>query len=57
MSVLITGMAELVTDDHGRGLAERSHSLPIDPYEDGPIDFRLAQETREFTLSRTPAGR
>lgn len=35
-SVLITGMAEVVTDDHARGLAERSHSLPIDPYEDGP---------------------
>jgi nitroimidazol reductase NimA-like FMN-containing flavoprotein (pyridoxamine 5'-phosphate oxidase superfamily) len=37
-SVLVTGMAEVVTDRHDDGLSQRSHDLPIDPYEGGEKD-------------------
>lgn len=34
-SVLVTGMAEAVTDEHDVTLAERTRSLPIEPFEAG----------------------
>ena len=37
-SVLLTGMAEIVTDDHDESTIARSRSLPIDPLEGGEKD-------------------
>jgi len=51
----VTGAVKVNVDIHGNTLPHlHVHFIPRylgDPYEDGPIDFRLAQDTREFTLS------
>jgi nitroimidazol reductase NimA-like FMN-containing flavoprotein (pyridoxamine 5'-phosphate oxidase superfamily) len=37
-SVLVTGMAEVVTDRHAPDLVERSKALPIEPFDEGVKD-------------------
>lgn len=38
-SVVVTGMAETVTDDHDPDLVERSQALSIEPFDEGPKDL------------------
>lgn len=49
----VTGAVKINVDIHGNTMPHlHAHFLPRyvgDPYEDGPIDFRRAQDTGEFT--------
>lgn len=49
----VTGAVKMNVDIHGNTMPHlHAHFLPRyfgDPYEDGPIDFRLARDTGEFT--------
>ncbi len=52
----VTGAVKINVDIHGNTLPHlHAHFFGRyvgDPYEDGPIDFRQAQDTREFTYGR-----
>ena len=49
----VTGAVKINVDIHGNTLPHlHAHFVPRyvgDPYEDGPIDFRRSEDTREFT--------
>ena len=49
----VTGAVKINVDIHGNTLPHlHAHFFPRyvgDPYEDGPIDFRRSEDTREFT--------
>ena len=49
----VTGAAKMNVDIYGNTLPHlHAHFFPRyvgDPYEDGPIDFRRSEDTREFT--------
>ncbi len=51
----VTGAVKINVDIHGNTIPHlHAHFFPRyvgDPYEDGPIDFRKAEETEEFTYT------
>lgn len=53
MARSLTGAVKINVDIHGNTMPHlHAHFLPRyvgDPYEDGPIDFRRAEDTAEFT--------